>query len=308
MWEAKRQMAVVTPVKRRARPGYPTIDEIGEAEFARVPARWARLKAVVASLGTVAMAMKAFTQEVMLVSGEEWLAAKKAMRRPTAAKTRTLERQAKSTAEVCPLLPVAVAGAGQGSFGCLSMYPPVFLSEAEALEIIEREFAKRGVKFMRRPRLDGVEVPSQLGKRQEVRLDLGTEQGDLMVEFISGDDVEYWKRAEVEPDTEDRWAGSGATYTISSDRVVDIRAAAESAVSALSKRTEGQPVTVGVLYDPMVFLTLQDIGWWRRLSAMQRDEMTRRDECRRRSKKLLVAQIEGLFKQLEARGKLPRKE
>lgn len=304
--DTKRQMVAVTPVKRCERPGYPTIDEIGDAEFARVPARWARLKAVAASLGTVAMAMKAFAQDAMPMAP----ATAKTVQRPTATKVRTTEEQAKPTAEVCPLLPVAVAGAGQGSFGCLSMYPPVFLSEAEALEVIEREFAKRGVKFKRHPRLDGVEIPAQPGERQEIRLDLGTEQGDLMVEFISSDDVGYWKQAVVEPDTDDRWVRSRTVYTISgsSVRVVDMRAAAESAVSVLSKRTEGKPVTVGVLYDPAVFLTHQDIGWWRRLSAMQRDETTRRDECRRRSKKLLVAQIEGLFKQLEARGKLPKKE
>ena len=56
-------MRKVNPLKRYERPAYPTIDEIGLADLSRAPARWARLRSVVASLGTVALTMKAFAQD-----------------------------------------------------------------------------------------------------------------------------------------------------------------------------------------------------------------------------------------------------
>lgn len=276
-------MRTVQPMKRHAPPGYPTIDEIGADEFARAPARWARLKAAVASLGTVAMAMKALAQDAMPVAP----ATAKTVQRPAAAaaKAPAAEKQAKSATVVCPLLPVAVAGAGQGGFGCMAICPPVILSEAEALEIIEREFAKRGVTLKDGPELDGVEVPSKPGKRRTVLLDLGTEKGDLMVEFISWKSARYWTKRQDH-------------RGFSSYEEFDLRAAAENAVAVLSKRTEGKPVTVGVLYDPVVYPTDEE---FKKPEVFLRDEPIRRQ----RSRTLFIAQLEGIFKQLSQQGKLP---
>ena len=56
-------MRKISPLKRYERPAYPTIDEIGLADLSRAPVRWARLRSVVASLGTVALTMRAFAQD-----------------------------------------------------------------------------------------------------------------------------------------------------------------------------------------------------------------------------------------------------
>ncbi|MBR2714010.1 MAG: hypothetical protein IKB76_04445, partial [Kiritimatiellae bacterium] len=58
-------MRKVNPLKRYEQPAYPTIDEIGLADLSRAPARWARLRSVVASLGTVALTMRAFAQDAV---------------------------------------------------------------------------------------------------------------------------------------------------------------------------------------------------------------------------------------------------
>ena len=178
------------PLRAYQAPDYPTISDICRDDLARPPARWARLKSVVASLGTVAMTMKALAQDAAQVDEPKTELSPEA---PKAVKPANAEAAAAQPAtDVCPLLPVAVAGEGRGAFGCVSINPPVMLAECEALEIIEREFAKRGIVLKDCPELDGVELPSKPGKRQPVMLDLGSEQGDILVEFISLADDGVW--------------------------------------------------------------------------------------------------------------------
>ena len=187
--------------------------------------------------------------------------------------------------DVCPLLPVAVAGEGRGGFGCVAVNPPVMLSECEALEIIEREFAKRGIALRDCPEIDGVELPSKPGKRRPVMLDFGNEKGDVFVEFVSTADIGLWKK----PDKR-RFFSSFSVY--------DVREAATNAVAALTKRTTGKPVTVGVLYDPIAYLPKDWDGKWE----------ARQAAGRALAEKQLKAQLEGLFAHLAKQGKLPAKK
>lgn len=46
--------------------------------------------------------------------------------------------------------PIFEHGEGQGAFGCVAIAPPVFLTEAEAREVIEDEAKKAGVEFTKR--------------------------------------------------------------------------------------------------------------------------------------------------------------
>ena len=48
---------------------------------------------------------------------------------------------------VAPMLQKALDEDGRGAFGCVAVDPPAFLSENEALNLIEQEFAKAGVKL-----------------------------------------------------------------------------------------------------------------------------------------------------------------
>lgn len=284
------------PLRAYKAPYYPEISDIGRDDLARPPARWARLKSVVASLGTVAMTMKALAQDAAQVDEPKTELSPEA---PKAVKPAKAEAAAAQPAtDVCPLLPVAVAGEGRGAFGCVSINPPVMLAECEALEIIEREFAKRGIVLKDCPELDGVELPSKPGKRQPVMLDLGNEQGDIMVEFISSTDEGVWA------DPSDR-----NVYSWSSVDEWDLREKAERASKAFAARTTGKPVSVGVLYDPTVYMPM---GWKppktegseekRRADAWK----ARRAAGRKLAEEKLVAQLEGFFSHLASKGKLPK--
>ena len=273
-------MSTIRPLKQYAAPSYPTIDEIGLADLSRAPARWARLRSVVASLGTVALTMRAFAQDAAPTAPTT------VAPRPKDVKDMPAVAQSAVATDVCPLLPVAVAGEGRGGFGCVAVNPPVMLSECEALEIIEREFAKRGIALKDCPEIDGVELPSKPGKRRPVMLDLGNEKGDILVEFVSTADIGRWKKPDKRMD-----------YTHSSVSVFDVREAATNAVAALTKRTTGKSVTVGVLYDPIAHLPKDWDGEWE----------ARQAAGRALAEKQLKAQLEGLFAHLAKRGKLPAK-
>lgn len=272
-------MRKISPLKRYERPAYPTIDEIGLADLSRAPVRWARLRSVVASLGTVALTMRAFAQDAAPAAPTT------VAPRPKNVKDKPAVAQKAVATDVCPLLPVAVAGGGRGGFGCVAVNPPVMLSECEALEIIEREFAKRGIALRDCPEIDGVELPSKPGKRRPVMLDFGNEKGDVFVEFVSTADIGLWKK----PDKR-RFFSSFSVY--------DVREAATNAVAALTKRTTGKPVTVGVLYDPIAYLPKDWDGKWE----------ARQAAGRALAEKQLKAQLEGLFAHLAKQGKLPAKK
>lgn len=277
-------------------PDYPTISDIDRADLARPPARWARLKSVVASLGTVAMTMKALAQDAAQVDEPKTELSPEAPKTVKPAKAEAAAAQ--PATDVCPLLPVAVAGEGRGAFGCVSINPPVMLAECEALEIIEREFAKRGIVLKDCPELDGVELPSKPGKRQPVMLDLGNEQGDIMVEFISSTDEGVWA------DPSDR-----NVYSWSSVDEWDLREKADRARKAFAARTTGRHVSVGVLYDPTVHIP----KGWKPPKTEGSEEKRRADAWKARraagrkfAEEKLVAQLEGFFAHLASQGKLPK--
>ena len=283
-------MNKVTPVRKLQTPAYPTIREIGDADLSRVPSRWANLKSVVASIGTAAMALKSLALEANAAAAPAAPTAEVPKRGAEAVRH---EVDDASPTDVCPLAAVAVAGEGRGGFGCVAINPPVMLGEAEALEIIEKEFLARGVKLKDCPELDGVSLPSDPKKKRPVMLDFGTEKGDVMVEFISCGDVR-------------RWTKRDDSMIYSSFNVYDTRAAATNAVNAISARKGGERVSVGVFYEPFVYLPkdwkpsnekASRETWWKERAA----------EGKRIAQEKLKAQIESFFNHLAKKGKFPAK-
>ena len=196
------------------------------------------------------------------------------------------------------------------------MNPPVMLPEAEALEIIEREFAKRGIELVDAPELDGVEAPiSKLERSREDRnlvaniirrraqgdevrrkkrrwmLDLGTKDGKIMVEYISRDDERVWVR---DPEEEDGIYSSASSC--------HIRRAAELAVKGFSARTEGSPVKIGVFYDPMTCVPKSEVEKIYKEADPGLDWSAKYNLTEKRGRELagekLVAQIEAFFRHL----------
>jgi len=248
------------PMRAYSDPAYPTGAEIGRADLSRIPVRWQGLRAVASTLGAAAMSLKALALEAQ--DAAKPVSAAPVVAVPDAKKPAEKEAAKTPATEVCPLPSKEIAGDGSGAFGCVAMNPPVILPEGEALDIIEKEFAKRGLKLVECPVLEGVELPQKgwdeklspkerkeihlrafLGRklpeipreRRRMMLDFGSEDGSLAVEYVSSGDQDDW--------IYDPYRGS----TVSA---VETRKAAEEAVRCLKTRTEGKPLKVGVFYDP----------------------------------------------------------
>ena len=284
-------MKKVEPMKRRRAPAYPTIHEIDCADLSAVPSRWAGMKSVVASIGTAAMAMRALALEAADGAGAAVAPAAEVAGRAEDVGPAARTDRAESPTDVCPLAAVAVAGEGRGGFGCVAVNPPVMLGEVEALEIIEKEFLARGVKLRDCPELDGVALPSDPGWKRPVMLDFGTEQNDIMVEFVSRSDIRRWEKRDPE-----------AAMRFSSFNVYDFRAAASNAVEAISARKGGKAVSVGVFYDPVACIPKD---WKPSPGDADSEWKARRAFGRKIARDRLVAQIDAFFEHLARKGKIP---
>lgn len=157
--------------------------------------------------------------------------------------------------------PVAVApifehGEGRGSFGCMSVAPPSFLSEEEAFQVICEEAGKMGIAFEKDGKeLSKIELPEtkyylkgdaeQDSKKDGEKID-STKTGDLKLdgydasrkigfEFISREDYEAWS-------TEQGIRSSVDDF--------DFLTTAKVLREGLEGKTEDS--TIGILYNTMV--------------------------------------------------------
>ena len=309
----------VMPIKQYREPSYPTIAEIGSADLYRVPTRWQNLKAVAASLGAAAMTLKAISLEA--AEATKMVAATPVTAVPTA--DQPAEKAVCPATDVCPLPPEKIAGDGSGAFGCVAMNPPVMLPEGEALDIIETEFKKRGIELVDGVELKGVKAPPR-GKAAEKflqtvadfkknggkydsfatskgapiplvkrnwRADLGTKDGKIVVEYVSGRDEYVWNKSRL---SDEGWC---------SVSTCEIRSAAERVVEGVSARTEGDPVTVGVFYDPMASLPMArkkdgSIDWETERKQPRLSWEERESKGKAIAVEQLKAQIENFFQYL----------
>ena len=167
---------------------------------------------------------------------------------------------------VAPMLQKALDEDGRGAFGCVAVDPPAFLSENEALNLIEQEFAKAGVKLHDCYELTGFSqtrtdwkamltaakskaksnvIPITFdddSPRPQKRVpgkwvfDFATEDGSLLVEYLSFPD--HKKLEDKEPGFSSVW---GCNFPQCAARFRE----------DLASRTNGAPVTVALFFDPL---------------------------------------------------------
>ena len=158
---------------------------------------------------------------------------------------------------VAPILQKALDEEGRGAYGCDAVDPPAFISESDALALIEQEFAKAGVPLRRNHEISGFvrTVPDKSERPRYNRekrhwmpdqypaktlsaswsFDLATEDGFVAVEFLSEEDEE---RESFDTD-------------LSSIHDYDFPALAQRLRSDFATRTNGNPVTIGLFFDPL---------------------------------------------------------
>ena len=168
---------------------------------------------------------------------------------------------------VAPMLQKALDEDGRGAFGCVAVDPPAFLSENEALNLIEQEFAKAGVKLRDCYELTGftqtrtdwkamLAAAKSKAKGKVIHIavnddsprpqkrvpgkwvfDFATEDGSLLVEYLSRTDHEK---------LEDENPGYASSVWS-----CDFPQCATRFREDLASRTNGAPVTVALFFDPL---------------------------------------------------------
>jgi len=181
------------------------------------------------------------------------------------------EDKTKKEKPVPGVAPIFIHGDGRGSFGCVSVAPPAFLSEEEAFDVIYQEAQKYGIIFKEKgPVLDDVKIPETLyylnanqkveGSRNgSLELDGYDEGKNIGFEFISREDYKEWH---VEQEIR------------SSVDVYDFLSTAEILAKGMEGKTDD--LTIGVFYNPMPRFTEEEIrdedSDWEQKQALIREQ------------------------------------
>lgn len=197
--------------------------------------------------------------------------------------------------KIAAVAPIFEHGEGRGSFGCMSVAPPSFLSEEEAFQVICEEAGKMGIAFEKDGKeLSKVELPEtkyylkgdaeQDSKQDGGKID-STKTGELKLdgydasrkigfEFISREDYEAWSIEQGIRSSVDDF---------------DFLTTAEVLRAGLEGKTSDS--TIGILYNTMVkpdrdeINKLMNNGSWE--EAEEKLKNTAKDELRNQVKDFL---------------------
>lgn len=253
----------IKPLKAYKKPAYPEKEQVlrNPNLLKRMPERWKGNIRVGAALSSVLVLMLAgCSQRTAGTGGSSQTTGAAGSSRATGTDGTTGSKEGTATliggkvrlGESMLVAPIFQYGDGTGGFGCVSVAPPAFLSEAEAFEVISREAEKEGLRFKENGlKLENVDVPvTSISydpqkdpdwklKRETASLELDgyDEKNKIAFEFVSKDDVVNWQ---------DRNAG-----VYSSVELYEALKAAESLRGGLERKTDGN--LAAVFYDPMGF-------------------------------------------------------
>lgn len=234
------------PVKDVLKPNYPLKDEVSTQQIkACVPQRWVASRAAKVALGTLAaMSLAGCVQTTAGVP----IAPASSSEETTSCIIDDLVI-GEAMAPTVSVAPLFTHGEGMGSFGCVMVAPPAFLSEDEALSVINAVAKDYGLTFATKgaPVLDNVLQPvtnifePENITASETLITLTPDFADttygIAIEFVSVEDVKAWHK-------ETGYGVSVESY------------ATQDAADQLSEGLESASVedfescTIGVLYDP----------------------------------------------------------
>lgn len=206
---------MLSPLPNYKSPSYPTKEQIQlHPELLRtVPRRWARNPIVLTALSLVLSAgltaCGTASDSILPDSNSAPAAsdASGASNSPSSGNSTISAASAENSAGDPATLdiPIFAHGTGRGSYGCESVAPPVFLSEEEAMQVIEEECAAQGIDLSGQKTISGTfpatstlpEAVSGGASDQtytgDLSLDGYSEDLGIGVEFVSTDDILDWK-------------------------------------------------------------------------------------------------------------------
>jgi hypothetical protein len=227
----QRQPMQLKAVSQYKEPGYPVQEYLMEhPELLRlVPKRWRGNATVLATLGMAAM----------LISSSRF----------SYGEQKTVHHDEK-------VAPVFIHGAGRSGFGCVAVSPPIFLSEDEALQVINQEAMKAGLDFIKMP--EGRRETTVHGSKT-VHLDAYDFEHRIAIEFVEDKETGDWDA---------RHEMGTAGYT-------DTKEAAENVRSHLLK-SNATPIT-GIFYDPECSFFDEYDSFWRDSTKMEQFKLYQRE-------------------------------
>lgn len=248
----------IQPVQRYPEPKYPTLEQARKNPglLKQIPARWEKAPGFAALLGVLSLGA------ARAEAAEEGTPPPPALDPEAAAREcETAPEVQKAGALVAPILAEALERDGRGSFGCVAIDPPSFLSEDEALELIRTELAAAGLQLRDDAVLEGMTAPTEPAERiQIVEQKNGVseiqyspsygepnELGRRPVRFDWADPdravyIEYLTRRDYR-----EWEG----YGTSTADYYDFSKLAQRVAEAYGKYPAGQRTVFGVFFDPL---------------------------------------------------------
>jgi len=278
------------PVKDTQTPQYPRKEEVTPERIkVCIPLRWAKSPAAKVALG--ALAAMTLTGCVPIRTAGVPIAPETTTEETA---TETVDNIAMGEPMVCTIrvAPLFVHGDGLGAFGCVMVAPPAFLSEDEALAVINNVAKEYGLSFTAQdaPELENVLQPvtniygsddtADPHERGLLALDFADETHGVAIEFVSVEDVREWHEATG-------FEVSAGTYA-TQDAAAQLSEGLEDAMD-----TSFAGLTVGVLYDPC------ETG---AEAASQEDWEASEEDARARSVEQLAAQVRDFCEWLQAQG------
>ena len=210
---------MLSPLPNYKSPSYPTKEQIQlHPELLRtVPRRWARNPVVLTALslvlsagltacGTASDSILPDSNSAPAASDASGASNSPSSGNSTISVASTEDSSQDSANDPTTLdIPIFAHGTGRGSYGCESVAPPVFLSEEEAMQVIEEECAAQGIDLSGQKTISGTfPATSTLPEAVSGGASDQTYTGDLSldgysddlgigVEFVSTDDILAWK-------------------------------------------------------------------------------------------------------------------
>ena len=256
----------IKPVRSMQPPEYPQKEDVTPEKLeASPPQRWANNTATKIALGTLALMSlggcartagvplppemateetAALTTATPVVTCEPYAGV------PAPAKTPVVE--VTLAGDVVPptisVAPLFIHGDGQGAFGCVMVAPPAFLSEDEALSVINGVAKDYGLTFssggnarftnVLQPVTDlyGSDMPPPPDAYMTLTPDFSDTAYGICIEYVSTNDVSEWNHGEE-------------TISAGSYDVIDAAAQLSEALENATPEADQRDV-VGVLYDP----------------------------------------------------------
>jgi hypothetical protein len=283
----------IKPVKDAVEPQYPRKEEVTTDRIkVCVPLRWANSPAAKVALGTLAaMTLTACTPlrtaGVPLAPETASEASCSVSQSPTVSDVPMGEVIA-NTVTVAPLF---LHGDGLGAFGCVMVAPPAFLSEDEALAVINNVAKDYGLKFSAQgaPEIRNVQQPvtniyepdnkAESSETMTLTPDFADTEHGVMIEFVSMEDVVSWHK------------DTGYAVSVESYDTQDAAAQLSEALEAGTPQDYANP-TVGVLYDPCETVEGTEI----------KDYEAAEQQARALSGEQLSAQVKDFFEWLKSEG------